>query len=182
MTELTRRSLLSIAASSGAGLAGTAAHAGAPTRQVDVTLYRLYDRVPGSRALVRRAYGVLVFPTVIKAGFGLGGEYGDGVLLVRNRVVGFYNCISGSIGFQLGAQARSVVILFMTEESFAKFQHTDGWKVGVDGSVALITIGVGGSVDTDRIISPVVGFIFDGAGLMYNLTLEGTKISRISGW
>jgi lipid-binding SYLF domain-containing protein len=68
----------------------------------------------------------------------------------------------------------------MTEEALASFDRTNGWKVGVDGSVALITIGAGGSVDSDRIVNPVVGFIFDGKGLMYNLTLEGTKISRIS--
>ena len=125
---------------------------------------------------------MLVFPTIIKAGIGIGAEYGEGALLVRGRTAGYYNCLSGSIGFQLGAQARSVVILFMTEEALAKFSRTDGWKVGIDGSVALITIGAAGSVDTDRITSPVVGFIFDGKGLMYNLTLEGTKISRMSGW
>ena len=68
----------------------------------------------------------------------------------------------------------------MTGEALARFERTDGWKVGVDGSVALITVGAGGSVDSDRIASPVVGFIFDGKGLMYNLTLEGTKISRVS--
>jgi lipid-binding SYLF domain-containing protein len=84
------------------------------------------------------------------------------------------------LGFQLGAQARSLIILFMTEQAFADFGRTDGWKVGVDGSVALITVGVGGSIDTDRIRNPIVGVIFDNKGLMYNLTLEGSKISRIS--
>jgi lipid-binding SYLF domain-containing protein len=90
--------------------------------------------------------------------------------------------VSASIGFQLGAQARSVIILFMTFDALDRFARTDGWKIGVDGSVAIITVGVGGSIDTDRINRPVVGFIFDGKGLMYNLTLEGTKISRISPW
>ncbi len=159
--------------------------AGASTRidgSVDATLNSLFWRVRGSRALFRRAAGVLVFPTIIKAGIGIGGEYGEGALLVRTRTAGYYNCVSGSIGFQLGAQARSVVILFMTDDALMRFSRTDGWKVGVDGSVALITVGVGGSVDTDRIVNPVVGFIFDGKGLMYNLTLEGTKISRISRW
>jgi lipid-binding SYLF domain-containing protein len=93
-----------------------------------------------------------------------------------------YNCVSASLGFQLGAQARSLIILFMTEQALADFGRTDGWKVGVDGPVALITVGVGGSIDTDRIRNPIVGFIFDNKGLMYNLTLEGTKISRISQW
>jgi lipid-binding SYLF domain-containing protein len=149
---------------------------------VDATLREFYWRIGGSRELVSRAAAVLVFPTIIKAGFGIGGEYGEGALLVRGRTAGHYNCVSASLGFQLGAQARSLIILFMTEQALADFGRTDGWKVGVDGSVALITVGVGGSVDTDRIRNPIVGFIFDNKGLMYNLTLEGTKISRISQW
>jgi lipid-binding SYLF domain-containing protein len=68
----------------------------------------------------------------------------------------------------------------MTEEALAGFRRVHGWKVGVDGSVALISVGVGGSIDTSRIVSPIVGFIFDGRGLMYNLTLEGSKITRIA--
>jgi lipid-binding SYLF domain-containing protein len=150
---------------------------------IDTTLREFYWRVRGSRQLVGRAAGVLVFPRIYKAGVGIGGEYGEGTLLVRGRPVASYNSVSASVGFQLGAQARSVIILFMTEEALARFSRTNGWKVGVDGSVALITVGAGGSIDTDRIANPVVGFIFDNKGLMYNLTLEGTKITRISsGW
>ena len=79
----------------------------------------------------------------------------------------------------LGAQARSVIIMFMTPESLEGFRRVDGWKVGVDGSVAIITVGAGGSIDTEKVSAPVVGFILDPKGLMYNLTLEGTKISRM---
>lgn len=143
------------------------------------TLDLLYRRVPGLRALISQAAGVLVFPTIVKAGFGIGGEYGEGELLVGGRSVGRYNTIAGSIGFQLGAQARSVIIIFMTPQALASFRRVDGWKVGVDGSVAIITVGAGGSVDSAKITSPVVGFILDPKGLMYNLTLEGSKITRI---
>jgi lipid-binding SYLF domain-containing protein len=143
------------------------------------TLREFFYEVPGSRELVRRAAAVLVFPTVIKAGIGVGGEYGEGALIRRGRTVEYYNTVSASFGFQLGAQARSVIIVFMTPEALHSFQRVDGWKVGVDGSIALITIGAGASVDTTRIVDPIIGFIFDGKGLMYNLTLEGSKISRI---
>ena len=85
-----------------------------------------------------------------------------------------------SIGFQLGAQARSVIIMFMTANALESFRRKKGWKVGVDGSVTLITVGAGGSIDTTKITSPVIGFILDAKGLMYNLTLEGSKITRIS--
>jgi len=143
------------------------------------TLGDFYRQVRGSRELVSRSAAVLVFPTVIKAGIGFGGEYGEGALLSQGRTVAYYNTVSASFGFQLGAQARSVIIVFMTQEALAGFRRIDGWKVGIDGSVALVTVGVGGSIDTNRIASPIVGFIFDGKGLMYNLTLEGSKISRI---
>jgi len=130
--------------------------------------------------LANKAVGILVFPSVIKAGIGLGGEYGEGILLNQQRVVGYYNLVSASFGFQLGVQQRSVIIMFMTQDALAGFEQRAGWKVGVDGSVAIITVGIGGSIDTDKVVSPVIGFILDQKGLMYNLTLEGSKISRIN--
>lgn len=164
--------LTSLSSSEGAGRANIDA-------SVDATVSNFYRHVRGSRELVRDAAAVLVFPTVVKAGIGIGGEYGEGALLVRGKTVDYYNTASASIGFQLGAETRSVVIVFMTEDAFASFQRSDGWKIGVDASVALINIGAGGSIDTSRLSNPIVGFIFDEKGLMYNLTLEGSKISRM---
>jgi lipid-binding SYLF domain-containing protein len=76
-------------------------------------------------------------------------------------------------------QERSVIIMFMTNEALAGFDRRAGWRVGVDGSVVFVTLGVSGSIDTDKITSPIIGFVIDPKGLMYNLTLEGSKISRI---
>jgi lipid-binding SYLF domain-containing protein len=117
---------------------------------------------------------------VVKAGIGFGGEYGEGALLVRGRGTSYYNLISASFGFQLGVQARTVIIMFMTRGALDQFDRTYGWKVGVDGSVVLVTLGAAGSIDTENITSPVIGFILDQKGLMYNLTLEGSKITRIN--
>lgn len=164
-------------AASGSGKAGSAAEINAG---VSATLDRFYRQVPGSRELAARAVGVLVFPTVIKAGMGFGGEYGEGAMRSGGRTVGYYNTIAGSFGFQLGAQARSVIIMFMTPEALANFNRVEEFKVGVDGSIAVIVVGAGGSIDTDKITSPVIGFVLDPKGLMYNLTLEGSKITRIS--
>lgn len=144
------------------------------------TLHSFVRQIQGARELANKAVGILVFPSVIKAGIGFGGEYGEGILLNQQRVVGYYNLISASFGFQLGVQERSVIIMFMTEDALRGFEERAGWKVGVDGSVAIITVGVGGSIDTDKVVSPVIGFILDQKGLMYNLTLEGSKISRIN--
>lgn len=146
---------------------------------VDATFRSFVDQVPGARELGKKAAGILVFPSVIKAGIGLGGEYGEGLLLVHQQKAGYYNLISASFGFQLGVQERSVILMFMTDEALAQFERRAGWKIGVDGSVAIITIGAGGAIDTDKITSPVIGFVLDPQGLMYNLTLEGSKISRM---
>jgi lipid-binding SYLF domain-containing protein len=171
--------LLSVLATAGVAPKTEAASAAAIDDDVDFALRRFYRHVDGAHELVRKARGVLVFPTVIKAGIGVGGEYGEGALRIRGRTVAYFNVLSASVGFQLGAQARSVIILFMTNDALDHFRSTHGWKVGVDGSVAVITVGVGGSIDSNRITTPIVGFIFDGKGLMYNLTLEGSKISQI---
>src|SRR5438876_4846605 len=172
--------VLAVLALLAGGGSGKAASAGEINAGVNATLDRFFRQFPGSQGLAARAAGVLVFPTVVKAGMGVGGEYGEGAMRVGGKTVGYYNTVSASIGFQLGAQARSVIIMFMTADALAGFRRVDGWKVGVDGSVALITVGAGGSIDTERVTSPVIGFILDSKGLMYNLTLEGSKISRIS--
>lgn len=169
--------MLAIAATPRTGEAASAAEI---EGDVNATLNRFYRQIVDSRDLAGRAAGVLVFPSIVKAGIGIGGEYGEGALRIKGKTAGYYNSVSASIGFQLGVQARSVIIMFMTEDALASFRRTDGWKVGVDGSVALITLGVGGSLDTNQITKPVIGFILDEKGLMYNLTLEGSKISRIS--
>jgi lipid-binding SYLF domain-containing protein len=109
----------------------------------------------------------------------LGGETGEGALVAGGKSAGYYRTIAGSFGLQLGAQAKSIVIAFMTQEALDQFRNSAGWKIGVDGSVALIDVGAAKAIDTTNIKDPVVGFIFGGKGLMYNLTLEGTKITKI---
>ncbi len=129
--------------------------------------------------LSKKAVGVLVFPKVVKAGLGVGGEFGEGALLVRGKTAAYYNLAAASIGLQVGAQVRSQIVLFMTEDALKKFRNSEGWKAGVDGSVALATLGAGGSVDTETAKKPIIGFIFSNQGLMYNLTFEGQKITQI---
>lgn len=126
-----------------------------------------------------KAAGVLVFPKVLKAGVGIGGEFGEGALLIDGKTIAYYNIASASIGLQLGAQVRSQIVLFMTADALGKFRKTKGWKAGVDGSVALATLGTGDAIDTETAKKPIIGFIFSNQGLMYNLTFEGSKITQI---
>ena len=145
----------------------------------DATLKRFPLQVNGGERFLQKAAGVLIFPSVIKAGFGIGGEYGEGVLRVNGESVAYYSSASASIGFQLGAQSKSIIIVFLDEASLASFRSSKGWKVGVDGSVALIEWGVGRDINSVTFNTPVVGFIFNNKGLMYNLTLEGSKFTQI---
>ena len=156
-----------------------AASAAEINADADATLHSFVRQSGGAQELGNKAAGVLVFPSLFKAGFGFGGEYGEGLLLIHGRPAGYYNLVSASVGFQLGVQERSVIIMFMTNEALAGFDRRAGWRVGVDGSVVFVTLGVSGSIDTDKITSPIIGFVIDPKGLMYNLTLEGSKISRI---
>jgi len=142
-------------------------------------LENLFEKSSGAEELAADAYGILVFPKVVKAGFGVGGEYGEGVLFEGKAPERYYSIVSGSVGFQVGAQVKSQVILFMTEEAYKNFKDSEGWKAGVDGSVAIASFGAAGAVDTKTAEKPIIGFIFENKGLMYNLTFEGSKISRI---
>jgi lipid-binding SYLF domain-containing protein len=156
-----------------------AASADKINREANKALQVFKEDITGADTFLSQAAGYLVFPRVIKVGVGVGAETGEGVLRVGGSTVDYYRTTSGSIGFQLGAQAKSIVIAFMTRESLDKFRNSSGWKVGVDGSVALIDLGVGKTIDTDNIRDPVVGFIFGSKGLMYNLTLEGSKFTKL---
>ena len=157
----------------------TAASAVEIDAKVEAALEAFYEHSSAGKKLAQKAAGMLVFPSVIKAGIGIGGEYGEGALLSGGKTVGYYNIAAASIGFQLGAQVKSEIIMFMTAESFKAFQASDGWEAGVDGSVALVTLGAGGEIDTENITDPIIGFIFSNKGLMYNLSLEGSKITKL---
>jgi len=149
-------------------------------RSSDESLQEFRGQVNGAQVFLDQAAGYLVFPRVYKAGLGVGGETGEGVLRVGGSTVDYYRVAAGSIGFQIGAQAKSMVIVFMTREALGRFRGSEGWRVGVDGSVALIDVGVGKTIDTDNVRDPVVGFIYGSTGLMYNLTLEGTKFTKVT--
>lgn len=146
---------------------------------VDSALAQLYAVDPGARQLGSRAEGILVFPSVTKAALVVGGEYGEGALRVRNQTVGYYSATAGSIGLQAGAQTKAVIMMFMTKPALDKFRASDGWTAGADASVALINTGASGSIDTATAQQPVVGFVQTTSGLMFDASLNGTKISPL---
>jgi lipid-binding SYLF domain-containing protein len=147
---------------------------------VELALSRLSQKSTGTRELIQRARGVLVFPDVLSAGLVVGGSHGDGALLIGGRTSGYYTTTSASLGLTAGAQTRAVYILFLTDDALRNFRASSGWTAGVDASVALLKIGANGAVDTETVRSPVVGFILSNEGVIADLSLEGSKITRLS--
>lgn len=148
--------------------------------KVNATLSHFKQEVAGGEEFLAKANGVLVFPRVIKAGFGVGGEYGEGALRVAGKTVDYYSTAAASVGFQVGAQSKSIILVFLSSKSLSDFRKSSGWKAGVDGSVALVEWGAGEDINTIDVKNPIVGFVMNNKGLMYNLTLEGSKFTRIT--
>ena len=147
---------------------------------VDSALARLYAQDPASREMISKARGVLVFPSIVAAGFVVGGSYGEGALRVHGRTAEYYSTAAGSVGLLAGAESKSVYLLFMTDEALAKFRASKGWTVGADASVTLVNVGANASVDSKTVQQEIVGYVLTNGGLMANVSLEGTKITPIS--
>ncbi len=177
-------------ASGGLAACTTTGPTGAPTAvakrneidaEVNTTLTKLYETAPGSRELVQRASGVLVFPSVIRVAFGIGGAHGDGALLGKNdRTLGYYTVNAASIGLQAGAQSQAAVYLFMTPEALQHFRASNGWTAGVDATVAVAKVGANGRIDTASAQQPVIAFVMTNAGLAAGVALEGAKVTPMS--
>lgn len=145
----------------------------------NVALEELKGKVLDVDTVLKDAKGILVFPGVWKAGFGLGGEYGEGALLVNGQVADYYSIAGASLGFQLGIQKKKLVILFMNDNILSDFRHSDGWEFGVNAAAALVTVGLDGRINSYTTNEPILVFVVSQKGLMYNLTLEGYKLTRI---
>ena len=146
---------------------------------VNETLTRLYAQTPDARELVQKARGALVFPSVVSAGIGIGGEYREGELRSGGKTVGYYKTETGSLGATLGVQTKAVVLLFMTEPTYKQFLSGSGWTAGADAAIALAKVGADGSIDSETVREPIIGFVLTNNGLMFNLSLNGTKVSKL---
>ena len=163
----------------GAEASGPTARA-AIDRDVDATLSRLYSTVPGTRELVQRSAGVLVFPSVVGGSFVVGAEYGKGALREGGTTTGYYSTTAGSIGFQAGGQSKAVIYVFNTGEALQKFKASNGWTAGADATVAVGKIGANGSVDTETVKQAVSSFILTNVGLEAGASVGAAKVTRIS--
>jgi len=147
---------------------------------VDVALDKFKQDVKGGDDFLKSAKGVLVFPNVIKAGFVFGGAFGEGAMRIDGKTVDYYNTAAASWGWLAGAQSVRVILVFMQEDALNKFRASKGWEAGVDGNVTLVNIGASGTIDTTNIKDPIVGFVFGNQGLMVDLSLTGSKYTKIA--
>ncbi|MBI5579872.1 MAG: hypothetical protein HY895_12010 [Deltaproteobacteria bacterium] len=169
--------VLMVSAGAGVASAKTAKEINA---SVNACLERFYKQVKDGKELAGKAKGVLVMPGVIKAGLIVGGEYGEGALREGGKTVSYYNLAAGSFGFQIGGEAKDIIIMFMTDDVFKQFKASKGWEVGLDGNVALVNIGGGERVDFTKLNDPILGFVFDVKGLMADISLKGAKFTRVA--
>ena len=145
------------------------------------TLQSFSQRAPGNSELLSKAAAVLVFPNVTKAAVGIGGRHGDGELLVNGKIVNRYSVTGASIGASLGISDHSEIILFMTPEARDKFEHSHGWTMDAEAGAALPARGADVQYDSETLRRPVISIVMGEHGLIGDLSLEGSKISRIHG-
>ena len=188
MTITRRRALgalSAIAATAVAGPPARAADAAVIDARVNLALGRLWSEVPSARDLASRARGMLVMPDVIKAGFIVGGAYGEGALRINDPVEGYekhggyYSVGAASVGLQIGVQSTSHVLFFMTDAALAKFRRADGWEIGADAEVTFPEAGLNVGIDTISLEKPVIAVVFAADGMLIGASLSGAKYSPI---
>lgn len=147
--------------------------------KVDAALDRLRSEIPGSAAVLEQAKGVLVFAGVIKAGFVIAGEGGEGALRIGGKTAGYYSIFSGSVGFQAGGQKRDIIFVFLDSTELENFRKSNGWKVSGDATATIVDVGASGAIDTATLKKPVVAFVVGQKGLMAGVSLDGSKVSPL---
>jgi lipid-binding SYLF domain-containing protein len=145
----------------------------------DEVMGRFYKQVKDAKEFVKKSKALLIMPNVVKVGLLVGGEYGRGALRIDGKTVDYYNVVSGSFGAQIGAEAKDWVIAFMTDEALGKFRESKGWEAGVDGNVALITVGGGDSGTSRNAKGEIIGFVFDVKGLFADVSFKGAKFTKL---
>jgi lipid-binding SYLF domain-containing protein len=164
-------------------LAGTSSAIAKTAAEIDAGVEAARDQcaaqIPGCNTAAERAAGILVFPEVTKAAIGVGGSYGEGALIVDDKPVGYYSTTSASVGLQLGAQKSAQIIMFMTPEALDKFRNSSGWEAGANAQVTMIDEGKAANMSSVMADNPVIAFVFGQKGLMGDLSIQGSKVTKL---
>jgi lipid-binding SYLF domain-containing protein len=172
--------MTTLAINAAAPVAALAASASAIDRDARAALDDLYRKTPGSKALADKAVAVLVFPNIVKGGFIIAGQFGDGALRKNGKSVAYYRSLAVSYGYQAGVQAYGYVLFFMDDASLQYLDNSAGFELGVGPSLVVLDEGFGKNVSTTTLQKGVYAFIFDQKGLMGGMGIQGSKITRIN--
>ena len=156
-----------------------AASAAEIDRDVKTALEKLYAKSPSAKTMGQKAQGILVFPSIVKGGFMVGGKYGEGALLKGGKKAGYYNAVQVSYGLQAGLQTYGYALFFMSDSAMKWLDKSDGWELGVGPSIVVVDVGAASSTTTTTAQAEIYAFFFDQKGLMGGLGLQGTKITKI---
>jgi len=146
---------------------------------VNASLDRFVKEVKGAQEYLNAAKGVLIIPKVMQGGLIVGGEYGEGALRIGGKTVGYYNIASASLGAQIGAEQKDIIIVFMSQKVLKKFRTSKNWQAGIDAKVTVVNLGADESLDTKKFNQPIVGFVFGQKGLMAGVTIDGSKFTKM---
>ena len=172
--------VMTLMLNAGAPALSRAASASEIDRSATQSLATLYKNVPGAKALADKAVAVLVFPSIVKGGFIIAGQFGDGALRKNGKTVAYYRSLAASYGFQAGVQAYGYVLFFMDDASLQYLDNTAGFELGVGPSLVILDAGFGKNLSTTTLQKGVYAFIFDQKGLMGGAGIQGSKITRIN--
>ncbi len=159
-----------------AGIGATAEEIDA---DADVALGKLLKKIPAAAELFNKAKAVLIYPKILKAGLGIGGQHGKGALREKGKTVAYYNTVAGSYGLQIGGQSFGYAMFFMDDEALEYLKKSDGWEVGVGPSVVLVDEGMAKSMTTSTQKDSIYVFIFNQKGLMAGMGIQGSKITQV---
>ncbi len=149
-------------------------------RGVRNALQQLYAQSPSARAMGQKAKAILVFPSIVKGGFIVGGQYGEGALVMNGKIAGYFSTIQASYGLQAGIQKYGYALFLMSDSAIDWVNRSNGWEIGTGPSIVVVDVGKAGSLTTTTLHSEIYAFFFNQKGLMAGLGLQGTKISRIN--
>lgn len=149
-------------------------------RDVDSALQKLYQTTPAAKDLSKIAKGILVFPSIIKGGLIIGGQYGEGALRVGGRTTGYFKTVSASYGLQAGAQSFGYALFFIDSKGLDYLKKSSGWEIGVEPSLVIVDEGMARSLSTTTVKSGIYAFFFNQKGLMAGLSIQGSKITEFT--
>ncbi len=152
---------------------------------VHAAIALLLETSPAAKRLASSAKGALVFPNIVKAGFIVGIQYGNGALVRAKQgggyyIASYYNITSASYGYQVGVQTFGYVLALMTDAAVENVETSEGWELGVGPSIVVVDAGMARTLTTETAKSDVYAFTFGQKGLMAGLGLQGTKITKLN--